>query len=780
MSYLVIENFQGGLDTRKARLAAAAGTLTEGVDGHITPGGEFEKRKAFVALVNPNVAETDSLVPNTFGLQPVATGLMVFGSADLSAATWPTDADGQAVQYQRLQHPAVLAGETYASGSHAMTAVVYSEVYEGKAFVIAQFADGRRFCYYDGALIEDFTAGLILPYLAGDNVKIATALKNLLDGLPDYSASLVTVNVAGTANAGGKVRLTLAVATTIPTGTMVRVAGVGGTVEANGLWTATFVDTTHIDLLAVNYVNAWTSGGTVTPAMLDVTGALGVEFEPTLTPTSAAGTFTTPSNIQSAVMPVAGVAATGYFKIVGGTQAGAAATAATGSITGNATPAAGQSVTIAGKLYTFRAAPVLEGEVRINGTAGSFTNLQRAVNRSGGTPGTDYVVARPHPYVTAGAVTGSGPYTITFTARAGLAGVAGSVTTTTGWTPVAFTGGTGNCVSSVKVVDLTGAETELLSQAIDWSSTNEITAGLVVANINVNTSAGLNHGFRAEQDGNQVNIFSPLATAADKNNWRVQVTCGGNVCIGSCMFYLVLLQASGALTAILAGGQDLVSATTTGATYPTAGTLDSFDEYYALIAGDINARSLISGFTACATATYIQLSRVSTRSDDVDTPVYVTPSGGATPTFGVKFGEPPANPEPLTAELPDVLNEVVDWPLATFGIKLNTKEQVSGVTPLTIVPKGGSGNYTSFNWRAAYAGSNAGTVASANGISMDWVLEAVVQNTATTLFRLRSVSANYNGGVLVPFTVSGLFVCEFTDGVNVFVSNPVTVIFTVA
>ena len=778
MSYLVIEGFGGGLDARKFRLAAPAGTLTTAINGHVTPGAEIEKRKAFVRVENPT--ETTSLPAGTFGLCATSAGLVVFGSADLAAEDYPAG-----FSYQRLQHPAVLAGETYSAGSHAMTGVVWSEVYSGLAFVLAQFADGRTFAYFDGDLVEDYVAGLILPYLAGDNVKIATAIKNLVEALPDYSASLVSVNVAGAANnGGGKVRLTLAVATTIPTGTTVRVASVGGTVEANGLWTATFVDTTHIDLLAVTFVNAWTAGGTVTSAMVDVTGPLGVEFEVDPTPTSTAGTFGAPSNTVAPVMPVDGTPATGYFKIVAGTQAAGAATAAAGSVVGNTTPAAGEYVIVGNKKYTFRATPTIEGEVKINGTSGSITNLQRAINRTGGTPGTDYVIAKRHPYVTASAVTGAGPYTIPLTAAKGLAGVASSVSgTIAAWTYNTFTGGTGNCVSSVKVIDLTGTETELLSAAIDWNSTNDITAGLVASNINANTAAGLTHGFTAVADGNQVNLYSPLASATAKNNWRVQVVAGGNVCIGACMWYLVQLLTPAGLNSIRADGQDLVTAGTPYVTYPSAGTLDSLDELYAKIVQDINARSLISGFVAYATATYVQVSRITTRSDDIDTALYVTPSSAPTPTFGVKFGEPPANPQAMEVKVPDVVFNVVDVvdgfnvPGQWFYLTVSAGTAYLGQSVVTAEASGGSGLYT-YSWRAAYAGSNTAylSVVPGGGSPIQVIIEPVATNKQSTLFRLRALSSS--SIVQGPSVqVGGLFVCEVSDGVNTVVSEPVSVQF---
>src|ERR1043166_1287158 len=152
MSYIVIEDFRQGLDARKFRLNAPAGTLTDFINGHVTQGGEIEKRKAFALLDNAD--ETRSLPAGTFGMQEVGDGVLVFGSDDLSAATFPAP-----FSYQRLQHPAVLAGVAYSAGSHAMTAVRHSGVYGGKAWVLARFADGYTFGYYDGSLVEDLTAG---------------------------------------------------------------------------------------------------------------------------------------------------------------------------------------------------------------------------------------------------------------------------------------------------------------------------------------------------------------------------------------------------------------------------------------------------------------------------------------------------------------------------------------------------------------------------------------------------------------------------------------------
>ncbi|MES2367110.1 MAG: hypothetical protein V4563_14635, partial [Pseudomonadota bacterium] len=102
--YQVITDFRGGLDARKFKLALPPGTLTELVNGHITSGGEIEKRKAFAATTLP---------AGTFGACPVPAGIMVFGSSSAAAiGAMPTG-----FFYTQLIHP---------DGATAMSAAVSS------------------------------------------------------------------------------------------------------------------------------------------------------------------------------------------------------------------------------------------------------------------------------------------------------------------------------------------------------------------------------------------------------------------------------------------------------------------------------------------------------------------------------------------------------------------------------------------------------------------------------------------------------------------------------
>jgi hypothetical protein len=135
MGSVWVKQFTGGLDTRRLPETTPGGTLIKAIDGHITLGGEFEGRAAFVS--------TYTLPAGTIGMAHTPTGLVVFGSS--SAPTLP---DG--VSYQQLVHP---------DGSTAMTALLSATLFSGKIYAVAQFADATIEHYYDGARVTDWFDG---------------------------------------------------------------------------------------------------------------------------------------------------------------------------------------------------------------------------------------------------------------------------------------------------------------------------------------------------------------------------------------------------------------------------------------------------------------------------------------------------------------------------------------------------------------------------------------------------------------------------------------------
>lgn len=181
MGTLWIKDFRIGLDSRKGELALRPGTLLTALNGYITPGGEFTKRKAYVP-------PGSSLPSGTFGLQPTSTGLVTFGS-DSTPAGFPNFAlQGALLNYTRLQHPAVLAGTVYDAAKHAMTSAVLSENFGGLAWVVATFADGHSYPYYNGTPVYDFIDGLVLPDRA-TTALIATDLIAMINRSGRYTAT---------------------------------------------------------------------------------------------------------------------------------------------------------------------------------------------------------------------------------------------------------------------------------------------------------------------------------------------------------------------------------------------------------------------------------------------------------------------------------------------------------------------------------------------------------------------------------------------------------------
>jgi hypothetical protein len=175
MPYIVVENFKGGLDTRRHKLSSAPGTLTSLVNAHVTRGGEIEKRKAFHL--------TYTLPAGTFGLETSSGSVYVFGSLDL-AGQMPAG-----VTYQRLVPPE--------GAGNAMTDVVYSTVYGGKPFVIAMFANGIKHPFWDGAYIKDFSSGIVTAAMmnnAGVAAHLASVFSYTNNENQPYSIQVVDGN----------------------------------------------------------------------------------------------------------------------------------------------------------------------------------------------------------------------------------------------------------------------------------------------------------------------------------------------------------------------------------------------------------------------------------------------------------------------------------------------------------------------------------------------------------------------------------------------------------
>ena len=172
MSYLLIKDFKGGLDTRRDVLTSVPGTLSTLNNAHVTRGGDIEKRKAF---------KIDRVIgPNTFGYELVGGEHFVFGSI--------VDPGFLNVSYQRLQHPDALA----------MTSLIASTVFNGKIFAVAEYTGGVRLAFYDTVALTDFYAGTVRDGHSNLDA-VATELSALIDAEVDYESSAdgAVISVSG-------------------------------------------------------------------------------------------------------------------------------------------------------------------------------------------------------------------------------------------------------------------------------------------------------------------------------------------------------------------------------------------------------------------------------------------------------------------------------------------------------------------------------------------------------------------------------------------------------
>lgn len=168
MPYILVDNLRAGVDRSRPIYAAAAGSIWSGINGHLTRGGDFEKRKAFVAKYGlPN---------NTFGLKATADRIYVFGS--VAAPTMPAG-----VSYQRLQHPS----------SVDMSALLWTELFNGLIYAIAEYSDGSVHHFYDGTRVTDWDGGAGNPAVKG---RMARTLQRKVYSAGEYQLAFSGVDTA--------------------------------------------------------------------------------------------------------------------------------------------------------------------------------------------------------------------------------------------------------------------------------------------------------------------------------------------------------------------------------------------------------------------------------------------------------------------------------------------------------------------------------------------------------------------------------------------------------
>lgn len=135
-----------------------------------------------------------------FGLEATSVGLVVFGSALAFGSTPDARAEPvleavapTGVTYQQLRHPSLYndTTEVYARARHRMVRIVHSINYNGNAFAVALFSDGRRFPYYNGALVQHGANGIVMT----GRTDLADLARDLERQVEAISGWLVVPNV---------------------------------------------------------------------------------------------------------------------------------------------------------------------------------------------------------------------------------------------------------------------------------------------------------------------------------------------------------------------------------------------------------------------------------------------------------------------------------------------------------------------------------------------------------------------------------------------------------
>lgn len=155
MPYFTITDFAAGLDLRRSSLTAPAGTLRSMINCHITPGGEIEKRMAFVPFWNVD--------PASKGLVELNQKLYVFGPGGVPGSVIdPPGATGAGAHYP----PAVIAPPS-GTWSVGVLPLITPTIYE---IVDYDLFDNRAFCiiWTDAAgTVKRFYNGVEIPAANG-------------------------------------------------------------------------------------------------------------------------------------------------------------------------------------------------------------------------------------------------------------------------------------------------------------------------------------------------------------------------------------------------------------------------------------------------------------------------------------------------------------------------------------------------------------------------------------------------------------------------------------
>lgn len=548
MPYVVVDNFKGGLDTRRHSLSSNPGTLSTLINAHITRGGELEKRKAMYTYAETVgiygiEATQDGIVafksthngdsgcisvyrectyqeipggPNipcscgapgadvgawTNGGSPIDPSLSVVDSTinDAYAIACPIPPEG--VTYQYLDHPE----------GHALEQVMFSTVYGGKTFAIAKFANGDQIPFFDGQPIKDFTSGFATSSM-GSLTAFAQHLTDIIQDQINESQTLFNKNEEWVDPMKDYLVSRL--------GSEIYITGKGTNdfavkAYAEAPMSAT-VTTVQKPLEAVNAVTARASfsisGGADGKATAEKwLRYINASSLPSITAMYVKGSSTSVADGEE----ILALGTPLFYNSIPPPDAGTAHDE-------------GQLLlwTLKSAINANSTANKLKASYYYNGGNWSLSDPAQLNISTQPKDGANYNGETVHIEFSAD------PSGVPMISE--LVDV--STITTSPYDPSRFIavfgtfgGGSDNCISSIKVNDTI----ELLSEPVAWIDSNAVTGEEIIDAINANTSSGLNHGYIATADYGNVSILSPSSVGYLDNGKSLKITAHGTMAVSA-------------------------------------------------------------------------------------------------------------------------------------------------------------------------------------------------------------------------------------------------------
>lgn len=323
MGDIYISDFKYGMNQQRPRIAGLPGTLWVGKNVQISRGGDIERPNRFTPTYTLPTRQT-------FGLGAVGGQVYTFGSIAQGSLTTPIP---NGVQYQQLVSPA----------GDLMTQVLDARAVGGFLYVIARYASGNVYHFYNGVRVTDWDA---LATTNGSFPNLAIYLADIINADPNVTAVAagqsitIMADVPGTsftaaASASGGASGTITLTTLQPNVAALAETAATGTVTITGGTSAPGINVvnnitingTALMLAPVNWTlsNAATANA-VAAQINNLTATHGysaVAVSALITITAAPGDGATPNGFVVAVS-AQGTVMTAHANMSGGVTAVAA------------------------------------------------------------------------------------------------------------------------------------------------------------------------------------------------------------------------------------------------------------------------------------------------------------------------------------------------------------------------------------------------------------------------------------------------------------------------